>query len=104
MAAMPVPAWEADYQHDRRNHRHRCRRCNRIINAGERVLMTRLKHNKTLAVHSACADMVHGMSIDGWTYRDALTAWGTDYLRSIGYRIEAHPMSLSGARAEGRAA
>lgn len=81
MAKRPAPTWETDYQHDRRAHRHRCRCCNRIIDAGERVLMARVAGGKTFAIHIECADRPHPCG----TYRDAMTEWGLEALRRLGW-------------------
>lgn len=90
----PEPTFECDYGHDRREHRHRCRCCSRIIDAGERVLMVRLAR-KTWALHIACADKPN--SDCGWTWRDSFQAWGIDHLRACGWKIEPHPMTKPGA-------
>jgi hypothetical protein len=70
-AALP---WETDYAHDRRNHRHRCRCCSRIINAGERVLMAKVANRTTWALHIACADRPNGPD-PKFTWRDSFNAW-----------------------------
>ena len=88
----PASTWEADYRHDRRSHRHRCRCCNRILNEGDRVLMARVSGRDTWAIHIVCASRPH---IAPWTWRDAMTAWGTVYLRQAGYRLPLHPMELA---------
>lgn len=86
------PAFELEYRHDRRRHRHRCRCCNKIIDAGERVLMVS-KRNGTWAIHITCADKPH--SANG-TWRDAFESWGTERLRKCGYPIPEHPYSMVG--------
>ncbi len=63
-------SWEADYQHDRRLHRHRCHCCARIVNTGDRVLMWRVGKGTKL-VHIKCADKPHPCG----TYRDAIIEW-----------------------------
>lgn len=88
---MANPTWETTYQHDRRAHRHRCRCCGVILQAGDSVLMARVAGGKTLAIHAACADRPH---IAPWTWRDAMTAWGMSYLRKLGHRLPMHPMEL----------
>lgn len=62
------------YAHDRRQHRHRCRCCNRIIEAGEAVVMLRhpRKHG-TWALHSGCADSRHS---EAYTWREVFRVWG----------------------------
>jgi hypothetical protein len=89
----PEPTYTVSYAHDRRAHRHRCRCCNRILNAGERVVMAKMLGHKTWAVHDDCADKLNGDS--GFTWRDSLTAWGTAYLRAIGYKLPLLPIELS---------
>lgn len=88
----PEPTWQTTYRHDRRAHRHRCAGCNRIINEGESVLMCRTVAKKSRAAHTECAAKLHGVS-GRWTLADAMAAWGTEYLRSCGWKIEPHPMS-----------
>lgn len=90
---VPSPTWEADYRHDRRHARHRCRSCNRIIETGERVLMARVGGGKTKALHIACADKVAivderaGHEGDAWTHRRLLEEQGKQYLRSCGWKL-----------------
>lgn len=74
----PDPTWETDYKHDRRSHRHRCRECNRIINAGDRVVMGRFARG-TFAVHATCADK--------GDVRAKLSAWGLAGLKARGWRV-----------------
>lgn len=89
----PNPAFEIDYRHDRRAHRHRCRCCRRVINDGERVVMTRLK-GKSWAIHvSPCADLQYGSSAFVW--RDAMIAWGNAHLRKLGYGISFTALELA---------
>jgi hypothetical protein len=90
----PSPTFECDYGHDRREHRHRCRCCSKIIDAGERVLMVRLQR-KSWALHVGCADKLN--SDAGWTWRDSFEAWGTSHLRACGWKIPEHPMARPGA-------
>lgn len=92
----PSPAWETEYKHDRRAHRHRCKGCGKILNAGERVIMCKVRAG-SVAAHIACADRPHGSTETGWTLRDAFEAWGTDHLIARGFKLPAHPMSFSGA-------
>lgn len=72
------PTWETDYKHDRRKHRHRCRSCNRIINAGEPVVMARVSRG-TIAMHVACADLGDN--------RANMTAIGLAGLKARGWRV-----------------
>lgn len=90
----PAPTFEITYAHDRRQHRHRCRCCSKIIQDGARVLMVRLQ-KKTWAVHIECADKVNTPA--GWTWRDSFEAWGTSHLRAIGWKLPEHPMAQAGA-------
>lgn len=80
----PSPAWEADYEHGRRKHRHRCCCCNRIITAGEHVIMNRVKRNQTRAVHIDCADKI---AINNKSWRWLMAAQGAAYLRACGWKI-----------------
>lgn len=82
----PAPVWETTYRHDRRKHAHRCRCCYITLKTGEPALMAKVKSGTTYAVHLACASRPHGDS--GWTWRDAMTAWGLEYLRACGFKIE----------------
>jgi hypothetical protein len=85
MAKRPEPYWETDYRADRRKHRHRCRACNRVIEPGQRVLMTRTKR-ATVAIHADHADqpIFEG---EAHTWRDSFAAWGLEHLKSIGWRV-----------------
>jgi len=80
----PNATWETEYKHDRRKHRHRCSHCNRIINAGENVLMTR-KTRGTVAMHIECAD-TYCPSI-GITNREKMHLWGREALKKQGWNI-----------------
>jgi len=65
--------WECDYHHDRRQHRHRCRACWKIIEAGERVVMARkAKSRGTVALHAGCAEMRHSPT---YTWREVFQEW-----------------------------
>lgn len=87
----PAPTYEIEYGHDRRKHRHRCASCNRIINAGDRVLMVKLQRGSR-AAHIECADKTHSGQ---WTVRDAFTAWGLAYQRLCGWKVPQHPMECA---------
>jgi hypothetical protein len=80
----PEPIWETDYKHDRRAHRHRCHCCNKIINAGEPVIMTRVKPRRTWAIHQSCGELQHSAV---WTWREVMYVWGAQYLRKCGWNI-----------------
>lgn len=87
----PQPAWDATYAHDRRAHRHRCRCCSRIVEAGEAVVMARVDGRTTWTIHAACA--AKPFTRDGrFTWRDAMVAWGTSYLIRCGHKLEHHAL------------
>ena len=86
----PSPTWQTEYRHDRRAHRHRCRCCNRILNEGDQVIMTRAG-NKTVAIHAECASKPH--TPGRWTWADVMLAWGIEHLRAQGFKVDLHPMS-----------
>lgn len=81
----PAPCWEMEYAHDRREHRHKCRCCGRIVNEGESVIMTRMTAKQTFVIHKACEKKQYGTS--EWTWRKAMETWGNDYLRKTGWRV-----------------
>ncbi len=54
----PAATWETIYAHDRREHRHRCSCCSKIVNAGEPVVMAKVAAKTTRVLHAACADRV----------------------------------------------
>lgn len=68
---MSAILWQAEYAHDRRAHRHRCRVCNRVINAGELVWMARVADKTTKAIHEECSEKA---SIGGLTALGLLAA------------------------------
>jgi len=68
-ARSALPVWEAVYAHERRAHRHRCRCCNKIVQAGARVLMYR-QDNLTRVLHDACADCPFPGPGSEYTWRD----------------------------------
>lgn len=78
LAANALQLWRGSYSHDRREHRHRCRVCNRIINAGETVWMARTAWKVTKAIHDdGCAEQRAGsvssvelLGMHAATYRD----------------------------------
>jgi hypothetical protein len=82
----PEPIWECEYKHDRREHRHRCLRCSRIINAGEMVVMHR-KSKGTRAAHIECAALPHGPVGTKATTRDIMRIWGLEYLKATGWKV-----------------
>ena len=88
---MKIPnwTWETEYKHDRRKHRHRCKHCRRIINAGEKVLMARITRG-TVSMHIECADIVLTVVRDdeiGMTNRDKMYQWSRQALKNCGWDI-----------------
>jgi hypothetical protein len=81
----PSPAWETAYAHDRRQHRHRCHCCKRILNEGEQTVVARVVGQKTWAIHAECAEKRYGTSNFKWM--DAMVAWGNAYLRACGWKL-----------------
>jgi hypothetical protein len=75
--------YETIYAHDRREHRHRCQCCHRIITAGEAVLMWRVSSKVSRALHLTCADKV---SNDGLTCRQLAQLHSDLYAKGLGYR------------------
>lgn len=71
---MSAAPWEADYRHDRRLHRHRCRVCAKVLNEGERVMMAKVAGRKTYAMHIEHADEIVQPGQSG-TWRDSFNAW-----------------------------
>lgn len=79
---MSRAAYETDYAHDRRSHRHRCRCCWKAIETGEPVIMAKVGGRRrrggrvTWALHEACADKrFGGANNDILTWRHAFNAW-----------------------------
>jgi len=74
---LPSRVWEVDYRHDRRKHRHRCFKCNRIINTGERIVMCRMyRSRKTKAAHIDCASTPH-LPGKKMTTREVMEVWSS---------------------------
>ena len=92
--APPAGSWTAAYQHDRRGHRHRCRCCNRILVAGETVIVTRQRKG-TLAIHETCGERIHSPGSPA-TWADTMRFWGREWQRSCGYKV-AEPLQQGGA-------
>lgn len=90
-----VPMWDvASYANDRRAHRHRCKCCRRVIEAGDAALMAKVEAKRTIAVHAECADKKL-MPERAATYRDALRESAFAYqLRCFGYS-ETNPQHYS---------
>lgn len=79
----PSP-YECVYAHDRRNHRHRCQCCNKIINEGENVVMWRISAKISRALHQNCADKP---SFDGISQRQLAHLHSNEYAKVLGYKI-----------------
>lgn len=77
--------WRTTYAADRRKHRHRCRRCKRIVEPGEAVFMARVGRGKTKVLHEACAaePVVPG---EPTTELELLECHGMSYLARYGSR------------------
>ncbi len=69
-----IYAFECDYGHGRRKHRHRCIACRRILVAGERVYMCRINKGTRVA-HIECAKMPWGTS--SVTLKEIMNEWAT---------------------------
>jgi len=78
--------FECTYAHDRRAHRHRCQCCNKIVNAGEQVIMYRIDAKNSRALHAECADKP---SFDGLTHRQLAQLHCEEYARRLGYKAQA---------------
>lgn len=75
---MTTRVWETTYRHDRRNHRHRCVACNRILNEGDYVTMWRQKNGKCKAMHADCTALIITQPGDRdhpWTYAQSIEQW-----------------------------
>lgn len=81
----PAAIWEVEYRVDRRGHHHRCRCCRRVLKDGEKALMTRMGSHKTVVIHLACGAVQHGTA--AWTWRDAMTYWGSEFLIESGWKL-----------------
>lgn len=64
------------YANDTRGHRHRCRCCNKVITAGEPVVIARVTLRRTSgstwAVHKECGDKRHSPE---YSWREVLDHW-----------------------------
>lgn len=78
----PVP-YQMLYAHDRRNHRHRCQCCNKIVNAGEEVVMYKISAKVSRVLHIGCADK---MSFDNLTYRQLAKLHCDEYAKALGFK------------------
>jgi hypothetical protein len=81
----PEPVWECEYKNDRRNHRHRCFCCNRIVEPGMRVLMCR-HGDGTRTAHIECVDRPHG-NFAKITTRRVMEIWGLQVLKRQGWKV-----------------
>lgn len=76
MGYLPSRIWECEYKHDRRNHRHRCKACNHILNEGEPAIMARFVQlrgrSKVRAIHASCGDTRHS---EQYSWREAMKYW-----------------------------
>lgn len=85
-----VPVWTVEcYAANRRKHRHRCRCCGKVIEAGSRVVMARIAGGKTWAVHDACAEKRHSPE---YTWREVMRVW------AFGYQIKCFGLSETNPR------
>ena len=80
----PGALWSCEYAHDRRAHRHRCRACNKIIDAGELVFMARASGRKTIAIHYACAG---AREADGISAIERMEFIGVSHAAKCGSRL-----------------
>lgn len=79
-------AIQISYAHDRRRARHRCRCCNRILNAGEQVVMAKVADRATYAIHvEPCAGKPHGNG--PMTWRETMAAWAAEHAHKLGVPI-----------------
>ncbi|MFT8642877.1 hypothetical protein [Gluconacetobacter sp.] len=78
----PEPIWEANYAADRRQHRHCCVSCNRIVQLGERVVMCRIIKGTKVA----CADRPHVPKASETT-RDVMRVWGLERQKACGWSV-----------------
>lgn len=76
--------YECSYAHDRRNHRHRCQCCNKIVNQGETVLMYKISAKVSRVLHIACADKP---SFDNLTFRQLAQLHSDECCKALGYKI-----------------
>jgi hypothetical protein len=78
--------YETTYAHDRREHRHRCQCCSRIINAGELVVMYAI-HKGTRALHAECADKL-AFPERGVSFRQLAQLHSDEHARKLGFKVE----------------
>lgn len=78
-----LPFWTVDsYAHDRRAHRHRCRCCRKVLEAGDIAVMARIADKTTWALHADCAEKPHspgatwGQMLKRWAFGHQIKVWG----------------------------
>jgi hypothetical protein len=69
------------YGHDRRKHRHRCRACWKTVDAGQPVIMAKVKDRKTWVIHEACGDKRHS---ETYSWREVMAVWAAEHLKRLG--------------------
>jgi hypothetical protein len=77
--------YECTYAHDRRNHRHRCQCCRKIINDGESVILWKASSKVSRALHIECADLpIQNLGV---TNRELAQLHSDQYAKGCGYKI-----------------
>lgn len=89
--------WLTTYAADRRKHRHRCRRCSRIVQPGEQVYMARVGRGGTKVLHVECAAQPVRPG-ESTTELELLECHGMSYLARCGSReaqarLDANPLT-----------
>ena len=80
---IPEAYWRMTYVANRRRHKHRCRRCKRIVQPGEEIFMARIANGKTKVLHvEGCADQI---AIHGVTELELLECHGMQYVAGLGF-------------------
>jgi hypothetical protein len=77
LAGSPI---QISYAHDRRKHRHRCRCCAKIVDAGQPVIMAKVGDRKTWVIHEACGDKRHS---ETYTWRQVMAEWAGDHKKHL---------------------
>ena len=77
LAGAPI---QISYAHDRRKHRHRCRCCRRIVEAGEAVIMIKKKDRRTWVIHEACGDTRHS---ETYSWREVMAVWAGQHVSRL---------------------
>jgi len=81
---MPNAYWPMTYAADRRNHKHRCACCNKVIQPGAAVFMCKTDSRTTRCMHQECAAKPFGGT--AFTGEQFIEAWGMAYLAGCGYK------------------